>query len=520
MCEERRCDPTHDPATHATALANHGYGHDAAGNVTSISDDLDTQYSRSFGYDDLNRLVTANAGTGTTVMQNGVPVTTWQTALWGGGTYTYDRVGNMLETILGTTTGSSGRSTSLTYSGTTPRVQYAVRCDTREGGGSGAARGGSWPFRQTTLSDPCLLSTAVTDDAAGNELTAWAQRTYSPRNLLATISEEGPVSTSASYQYDGRNVRVWQEVSTVNNSSYPPELTLPVTSVYFYSPELRLLSMANDDFFAPQSFDIVWLGNRPIAQIPTDDASAIRYTFADHLATPLIQTNASGTIVWHAEHEPYGNVFKMRVGAAADQPLRFPGQEYAGVWDGAEENYNIFRWYRSGWGRYTQADPIGLRGGINIYGYTGNNPVARWDRLGLKCCVKRIYGSLRRFQGGTSGFTNKMIATVCADVGNADDGVVTQDILSIRVRYDGQWRQNVSERTRDGVSRVERTAGKICMTDDPGPNNAPATDFPMSFGGIFETKVSDRSDPADQKSIRWSVTVVCATPTDCLFNGR
>ena len=39
--------------------------------------------------------------------------------------------------------------------------------------------------------------------------------------------------------------------------------------------------------------------------------------------------------------------------------------------------YNIFRWYRSGWGRYTQADPIGLHGVTNVYHYTYSNPV-RW----------------------------------------------------------------------------------------------------------------------------------------------
>ncbi len=37
---------------------------------------------------------------------------------------------------------------------------------------------------------------------------------------------------------------------------------------------------------------------------------------------------------------------------------------------------NIFRWYRSGWGRYTQADPIGLQDGTNLYAYVGANPTA------------------------------------------------------------------------------------------------------------------------------------------------
>src|ERR1043165_5621909 len=82
------------------------------------------------------------------------------------------------------------------------------------------------------------------------------------------------------------------------------------------------------------------------------------YTFTDHLGTPLIQTDPTAAIVWRAEHEPYGNVYLMRKGSRADQPLRFPGQEAAMAWEGSEENYNVFRWYRAGWGRYTSADPI------------------------------------------------------------------------------------------------------------------------------------------------------------------
>jgi uncharacterized protein RhaS with RHS repeats len=52
--------------------------------------------------------------------------------------------------------------------------------------------------------------------------------------------------------------------------------------------------------------------------------------------------------------------------------------------------YTVFRWYRSGRGRYTQRDPIGLRGGINLYSYVQGNPITWIDRLGLRrvCCTE------------------------------------------------------------------------------------------------------------------------------------
>ena len=51
--------------------------------------------------------------------------------------------------------------------------------------------------------------------------------------------------------------------------------------------------------------------------------------------------------------------------------MRFQGQQY----DSATGfNYNYFRDYDSGTGRYSPSDPIGLGGGISTYSYVGGNP--------------------------------------------------------------------------------------------------------------------------------------------------
>jgi RHS repeat-associated protein len=58
----------------------------------------------------------------------------------------------------------------------------------------------------------------------------------------------------------------------------------------------------------------------------------------------------------------------------------FPGQ-YFDSETGC--HYNHFRYYCPDIGRYLTADPIGLNGGLNPYGYAEQNPIVNFDPLGL-----------------------------------------------------------------------------------------------------------------------------------------
>jgi RHS repeat-associated protein len=149
--------------------------------------------------------------------------------------------------------------------------------------------------------------------------------------------------------------------------------------ISLYTPELNLLAETESSSAAtpPVAFEYVWLGGRPVAQI--DSATgAVHYTFTDHIGTPILQTDSAGRVDWRAEYEPYGAVFAFRTGGARHQPLRLPGQE-----DEGEMHYNVFRWYRSGWGRYTQSDPLGIGSDLMLFRYAASNPVGKLDPLGL-----------------------------------------------------------------------------------------------------------------------------------------
>jgi RHS repeat-associated protein len=65
--------------------------------------------------------------------------------------------------------------------------------------------------------------------------------------------------------------------------------------------------------------------------------------------------------------------------------VRFPGQ-YFDAETGL--NYNYFRDYEPGTGRYVESDPVGLNGGISTYGYARGDPLRNIDPLGLLSSIQ------------------------------------------------------------------------------------------------------------------------------------
>lgn len=152
-------------------IADYMYAEDNVGNITQIHDAVDARYNRDFGYDDLNRLITANSGT----------------LLWGSGSYTYDNMGNMRTSALGTW---KSRTTSL--AGTTPKITSVVE--------NGTPR-------------------AVTYDAVGNEIAVGSSTfAYSPRNALISAD-------TSSYVYDGRGLMTIATVSVLSVGVAPATVT-------------------------------------------------------------------------------------------------------------------------------------------------------------------------------------------------------------------------------------------------------------------------------------------------------
>ena len=146
----------------------------------------------------------------------------------------------------------------------------------------------------------------------------------------------------------------------------PPPIAMSVTmdpvanttlreSHYLYTPELNLMVEATAvGTERVIEAEYIWFAGQPLAQIEPA-TNTIHYYFNDHLGTPILTTDSTATIDWRVERDPYGQIHTTRAGAERHQPLGLPGQEETF----GEVRYNVFRWYRAGWGRYTQVDPLG-----------------------------------------------------------------------------------------------------------------------------------------------------------------
>ncbi|BEN15962.1 Putative deoxyribonuclease RhsC [Serratia marcescens] len=132
-----------------------------------------------------------------------------------------------------------------------------------------------------------------------------------------------------------------------------------------------------------------------------DSRSADIYWYHTDLnSAPLEVTDAAGNLCWSGQYDTFGKLQGQTVAGAAkrqgaqyQQPLRYAGQYQD---DESGLHYNLFRYYEPEVGRFTTQDPIGLRGGLNLYQYAPN-PLMWVDPFGLDVIRLRHYTSNQGF---------------------------------------------------------------------------------------------------------------------------
>jgi RHS repeat-associated protein len=113
--------------------------------------------------------------------------------------------------------------------------------------------------------------------------------------------------------------------------------------------------------------------------------------------TDLVGTNGTGLA--HYEYDPFGNPLVATGTLAAANPFRF-STKYTDDETGLV--YYGIRYYSPEMGRWLSRDPIGERGGRNLYGFVNNSPVNYFDPYGLwkswthKNLTKKAWQSVTR----------------------------------------------------------------------------------------------------------------------------
>ena len=118
-----------------------------------------------------------------------------------------------------------------------------------------------------------------------------------------------------------------------------------------------------------------------------------KYALQDDHANAIASVDASGSVSRRWAYEPFGKAdwLDANFNAAPPEPEAWPVL-FGGY--RMEENTGLYkvrhRTYDPALGRWLSRDPIGERGGMNLYGFVGNNGVNRWDLLGFSEGTKEV----------------------------------------------------------------------------------------------------------------------------------
>jgi len=216
-----------------------------------------------------------------------------------------------------------------------------------------------------------------------------ATYTWDGENRLIKYQPTIGTGTSYSYDYLGRRIK---KVKNVGQSA-PEDTTYYVYDGWNCVGEIVPVPFGSEPPVLRKSY--TWGldlsgsmqgagGVGGLLEMQTYDVNrsqtAVYYPTYDGNGNVSEYLDSSGDEVAHFEYDPFGNLTSSN-GSTSTFDIRFSTKKRDSE---TGFSYYGYRYYDPVTGRWPSRDPIEENGGLNLYGFLGNDGIGRWDLLGQK----------------------------------------------------------------------------------------------------------------------------------------
>jgi len=234
-----------------------------------------------------------------------------------------------------------------------------------------------------------LANTSYTYNSANQLVSATNQSfTYDDNGNMLTHENSGtPGNRSFTYNYDNQ---LSQYTANSGNLSFQYDALgnrinktkYSIMTKYIIDPNRSLPGVLCETTSSGIITSYYVYGLGLISKIQGANAYFYQY---DGIGSTVAITDKNGIIKNKYDYDDFGNVATNSTETTSNS-FKYVGK-YGVITDAPDLLYMRARYYSPSIGRFINKDPIGLMGGMNLYGYVGGNPINLVDPYGL--CPKQ-----------------------------------------------------------------------------------------------------------------------------------
>jgi RHS repeat-associated protein len=233
-----------------------------------------------------------------------------------------------------------------------------------------------------------FIETYTSTDAQGNDVQGCItainnmKMVWDSKDQLQRVDLGG--GGTAYYVYDGAGQRVRKVIEAQNGTRKQERMYLSSFEIYHeYNGTGAIVTLERQTLHIMDDKQRIALVEAKTITNPDDESPTqlIRFQFSNHLGSTSLELDDKANVISYEEYYPYGITSYQAVRRQTETPKRY---RYTGMERDEESglNYHGMRYYAPWLGRWVSCDPIGAKGGLNLYVYCDANPNNRTDKLG------------------------------------------------------------------------------------------------------------------------------------------